>query len=52
MAETTKEQNYEQARDEELVLMAQNGDDAAQEYLLDKYKSSSAQTARISSRKG
>ena len=39
MAETTKEQNYEQARDEELVLMAQNGDDAAQEYLLDKYKS-------------
>lgn len=39
MAETTKEQNYEQAKDEELVLMAQNGDDAAQEYLLDKYKS-------------
>lgn len=39
MAETTKEQNYEQARDEELVQMAQNGDDAAQEYLLDKYKS-------------
>lgn len=39
MAETTKEQNYEQVKDEELVLMAQNGDDAAQEYLLDKYKS-------------
>ncbi|MGN0134055.1 MAG: RNA polymerase sporulation sigma factor SigH [Anaerotignum sp.] len=39
MAETTKEQNYEQKKDEELVLMAQNGDDAAQEYLLDKYKS-------------
>ncbi|MCI5678918.1 MAG: RNA polymerase sporulation sigma factor SigH [Bacteroidales bacterium] len=39
MAETTKEQNYEQKKDEELVLMAQNGDEAAQEYLLDKYKS-------------
>ena len=39
MAETTKEQNYEQKKDEELVLMAQNGDDAAQDYLLDKYKS-------------
>lgn len=35
----TKEQIYENAKDEELVLMAQNGDDAAQEYLLDKYKS-------------
>ena len=39
MAETTKEQNYQQKKDEELVLMAQNGDDAAQEYLLDKFKS-------------
>ena len=35
----TKEQIYKRAKDEELVLMAQNGDDAAQEYLLDKYKS-------------
>ena len=34
-----KEQTYKIAKDEELVLMAQNGDDAAQEYLLDKYKS-------------
>ena len=35
----TKEQTYKIAKDEELVLMAQNGDDEAQEYLLDKYKS-------------
>ncbi|MBP3307425.1 MAG: RNA polymerase sporulation sigma factor SigH [Anaerotignum sp.] len=35
----TKEQIYKSAKDEELVLMAQNGDDAVQEYLLDKYKS-------------
>ena len=35
----TKEQIYKSAKDEELVLMAQYGDDAAQEYLLDKYKS-------------
>ena len=35
----TKEQIYKSAKDEELVLMAQNGDDEAQEYLLDKYKS-------------
>ncbi|WP_458407801.1 RNA polymerase sporulation sigma factor SigH [Anaerotignum sp.] len=35
----TKEQIYKSAKDEELVLMAQNGDEAAQEYLLDKYKS-------------
>ena len=35
----SKEQIYKSAKDEELVLMAQNGDDAAQEYLLDKYKS-------------
>ncbi|MBQ3032097.1 MAG: RNA polymerase sporulation sigma factor SigH [Anaerotignum sp.] len=35
----TKEQIYKNAKDEELVLMAQNGDEAAQEYLLDKYKS-------------
>ena len=35
----TKEQIYKSAKDEELVLMAQNGDDTAQEYLLDKYKS-------------
>ena len=39
MAETTKEQNYEQTKDEELGRMAQNCDEAAQEYLLDKYKS-------------
>lgn len=39
MAETMQEQKYEQKKDEELVLMAQNGDDAAQDYLLDKYKS-------------
>ena len=35
----TKEQIYKSAKDEELVLMAQSGDEAAQEYLLDKYKS-------------
>ena len=35
----TKEQIYKRAKDEELVLMAQNGDDAAQEHLLNKYKS-------------
>ena len=35
----TKEQIYKSAKEEELVLMAQNGADAAQEYLLDKYKS-------------
>ena len=35
----TKEQIYKNAKDEELVLMAQSGDEAAQEYLLDKYKS-------------
>ena len=35
----TKEQIYKNAKDEELVLMAQNGYDEAQEYLLDKYKS-------------
>ena len=34
-----KEQIYKIAKDEELVLLAQNGDDEAQEYLLDKYKS-------------
>ena len=39
MAEMTKEQIYKSAKDEELVLMAQNGDDTAQEFLLDKYKS-------------
>lgn len=39
MAETMQEQKYEQKKDEELVLMAQNGDEAAQDYLLDKYKS-------------
>ena len=39
IAVMTKEQIYKSAKDEELVLMAQNGDDAAQEYLLDKYKS-------------
>lgn len=31
--------NYETAKDEMLAQLAQNGDDAAQEYLLDKYKS-------------
>ena len=35
----TKEQIYKSAKDEELVLMAQKGDDAAQEHLLNKYKS-------------
>lgn len=39
MSENTKEQNFEQAKDEELVLLAQKGDEGAQEYLLDKYKS-------------
>lgn len=31
--------NYETTKDEKLAQLAQNGDDAAQEYLLDKYKS-------------
>ena len=35
----TNEKNYQQIKDEELVQMAQQGDDAAQEYLLDKYNS-------------
>ena len=35
----TKEQIYKSAKDEELVLMAQKGDDVAQEHLLNKYKS-------------
>ena len=35
----TKEQIYKNAKDEELAQMAQNGDDAAQEHLLNKYKS-------------
>ena len=39
LAVMTKEQIYKNAKDEELVLMAQNGDDTAQEFLLDKYKS-------------
>ena len=39
LAVMTKEQIYKSAKDEELVLMAQNGDDTAQEFLLDKYKS-------------
>lgn len=38
MAETTKEQKYAAIKDETLVLRAQGGDDAAQDYLLDKYK--------------
>ena len=33
------EQTYEQMKDEDLVHAAQQGDDAAQEYLLNKYKS-------------
>lgn len=33
------EHDFEQHKDEALVRMAQQGDDAAQEYLLDKYKS-------------
>lgn len=33
------ELDFQQHKDEELVRMAQQGDDAAQEYLLDKYKS-------------
>ena len=35
----TKEHIYKSAKDEDLVLMAQTGDDTAQRYLLDKYKS-------------
>ena len=35
----TKEQTYKIAKDEEMVLLAQNGDETAQRYLLDKYKS-------------
>lgn len=34
-----KEERYKEYRDEDLVQMSQEGDDAAQEYLLDKYKS-------------
>ncbi|MBR4014879.1 MAG: RNA polymerase sporulation sigma factor SigH [Anaerotignum sp.] len=39
MAEDTKERKYEHFKDEKLVQMAQEGDDSAQDYLLDKYKS-------------
>lgn len=39
MAETKQEQKYEQMKDEALVQLAQMGDEAAQEFLLDKYKS-------------
>lgn len=39
MAETKQEQKYEQMKDEALVQLAQTGDEAAQEFLLDKYKS-------------
>lgn len=39
MAETKQEQKYEQMKDEALVRLAQTGDEAAQEFLLDKYKS-------------
>ena len=35
----TNENIYKSAKDENLVLMAQNGDETAQRYLLDKYKS-------------
>lgn len=38
MAEMTREQKYATTRDEELVLLAQSGDEEAQEFLLDKYK--------------
>ena len=34
-----KEESYKDYRDEELVRIAQAGDDAVQDYLLDKYKS-------------
>lgn len=39
MAGYSKEETYKEYRDEELVHMAQAGDDTVQEYLLDKYKS-------------
>ena len=39
MTEMTREQKYATTRDEELVLLAQSGDEEAQEFLLDKYKS-------------
>lgn len=39
MAGYTKEEQYKEYRDEELVRMAQEGDDSVQDYLLDKYKS-------------
>lgn len=39
MAETKQEQKYEQMKDEALVRLAQTGEEAAQEFLLDKYKS-------------
>ena len=35
----TNENIYKSAKDEDLVLMAQSGDETAQRYLLDKYKS-------------
>ena len=39
MADKGIRQIYREYRDEELVKLSQNGDETAQEYLLDKYKS-------------
>lgn len=39
MAGYTRQEQYKEYRDEELVRMAQEGDDSVQDYLLDKYKS-------------
>ncbi len=38
MTGTIKDEKYAAIKDEELVRLAQEGDDAAQEYLLDQYK--------------
>lgn len=38
MTEMIQDKKYTTSKDETLVLLAQGGDDAAQEYLLDKYK--------------
>ena len=38
MTGTIKDEKYAASKDEELVRLAQEGDDAAQEYLLDQYK--------------
>ena len=38
MPEGLKKERYEEMTDEEIALLARDGDDAAQEFLLNKYK--------------